>query len=68
MRSTACRSWDARATSASPDVRRGWDESARIPDPCTTPACTGAIVGVQFFAVPATATMLSPMVRIFGAH
>ena len=35
-RSTACWTWDAQATSASPDPRRGWDQCGRIPDPCTT--------------------------------
>src|SRR4051812_32867709 len=34
--STACRSSDARATSAPPDPRRGWGQCARTPDPCTT--------------------------------
>ena len=47
-RSTACWSWDAQATSASPDSRQGWDPCARIPDPCTTLpwwAPVGGIVG-----------------------
>jgi len=35
-RSTACWISDARATSASPDPRRGWGQCARTPDPCTT--------------------------------
>ena len=34
--STACSSWDARATSALPDARRDWGQCAPIPDPCTT--------------------------------
>src|SRR3954465_15074209 len=33
--STACWSWDARPTSASPEPRQGWGNCARIPDPCT---------------------------------
>src|SRR3954466_11178814 len=33
---TACWSWDARPTSASPEPRQGWGHCARIPDPCTT--------------------------------
>src|SRR3954471_10584724 len=33
---TACWSWDARPTSASPEPRQGWGNCARIPDPCTT--------------------------------
>src|SRR3954447_8420176 len=36
MSSTACWSWDARPTSASPEPRQGWGHCARIPDPCTT--------------------------------
>src|SRR3954452_21108310 len=36
MSSTACWSWDARPTSASPEPRQGWGNCARIPDPCTT--------------------------------
>src|SRR3982750_9284 len=32
--STACWSWDARPTSASPDPKRGWGHCARSPDPC----------------------------------
>ena len=36
MCSTACWSWDAPPTSASPDLRQGWGQCARIPDPCTT--------------------------------
>jgi len=35
-RSTACSSWDAQATSASLDPRRGWGQCARTPDSCTT--------------------------------
>ena len=38
-RSTACLSWDAQATSASPDPTRHWDQRAHIPDPCTTLTC-----------------------------
>src|SRR3982751_4583666 len=38
--STACWTWDARPTSASPDPKRGWGQCARIPDPCNT-ATTG---------------------------
>src|SRR5215212_6182696 len=34
--STACWTWDARNTSASPEPRRDWGHCARIPDPCTT--------------------------------
>src|SRR3954451_23047877 len=34
--STACWSWDARPTSASPEPRQGWGNCTRIPDPCTT--------------------------------
>ena len=37
-RSTACWTWDARTTSASPDPRRGWGQCAPTPDPCTTVA------------------------------
>src|SRR3954453_12335327 len=32
--STACWSWDARTTSASPDPKRGWGQCARCLDPC----------------------------------
>src|SRR5215208_1274119 len=44
--STACWSWDARPTSASPEPRQGWGNCARIPDPCTTAAgvLAGAVV------------------------
>src|SRR4051794_34521459 len=34
--STACRNWDARPTSASPDPGRGWGQCGPTPDPCTT--------------------------------
>src|SRR4051812_17343002 len=34
--STACWSWDARTTSASPDPKRGWGQCAHSPDPCNT--------------------------------
>src|SRR4051812_32746319 len=40
--STACWSWDARSTSASPEPRQGWGNCARIPDPCTT-----AFLGIE---------------------
>src|SRR3954452_23837775 len=36
MRSTACWSWDARATSASPEPGRGWGDCVHTPDRCTT--------------------------------
>src|SRR4051812_760666 len=36
--STACWSWDARPTSASPDPKRGWGQCAHSPDPCNTVA------------------------------
>src|SRR3954451_15641490 len=36
--STACWSWDARTTSASPNPGPGWGHCARIPDPCNTAA------------------------------
>src|SRR4051794_41826420 len=39
--STACWSWDARPTSASPEPRQGWGNCARIPDPCTTASGDG---------------------------
>src|SRR4051795_235380 len=38
MRSTACWSWDARITSASPDPGRGRGYRAHACDPCTTAA------------------------------
>src|SRR5215211_5732811 len=34
--STACRTWGARSTSASPDPGRGWGQCGPTPDPCTT--------------------------------
>src|SRR3954453_23848256 len=34
--STACWTWDARPTSASPDPKRGWGQCAHSPDPCNT--------------------------------
>src|SRR3954470_15221637 len=34
--STACWTWDARPTSASPDPQRGWGQCAHSPDPCNT--------------------------------
>src|SRR3954465_15666925 len=34
--SIACRNWDARTTSASPDPGRGWGQCGRTHDPCTT--------------------------------
>src|SRR3954466_15894733 len=36
--STACWTWDARPTSASPDPKRGWGQCAPSPDPCNTAA------------------------------
>src|SRR3954447_6978873 len=39
MSSTAWWSWDARPTSAWPNLGQGWDQCARSPDPCkTTPS------------------------------
>src|SRR3954465_6923271 len=33
--STACWTWDARPTPASPDPKRGWGQCAHSPDPCS---------------------------------
>src|SRR4051812_35879316 len=43
--STACWSWDARPTSASPEPRQGWGNCARIPDPCTTAPMAASLYG-----------------------
>src|SRR3954464_1689808 len=40
--SIACRNWDARSTSASPDPGRGWGQCGPTPDPCTTLPGVGA--------------------------
>src|SRR3954454_6367028 len=43
MRSTACWSWDARATSASPEPGRGWGDCVHTPDRCTTLAAHATV-------------------------
>src|SRR3954451_10740279 len=40
--STACWTWDARTTSASPDPKRSWGHCARSPDPCNTAPIGGS--------------------------
>jgi chromosome partitioning protein len=47
MPSTACWSWDARVTSASPDPGRGWGYSAHVPDPCTTAPCAPSFIDLR---------------------
>src|SRR5215217_8278766 len=43
--SIACRTWDARTPSASPNPGRGWGQCVHSPDPCTTLAQASAILG-----------------------
>src|SRR3954447_21199126 len=65
MSSTACWSWDARPTSASPEPRQGWGNCARIPDPCTT-ASQAIIPGT--FSLTQQAIQLGFLPRISIRH